>query len=195
MEVNNIAKLIPPTLDITLKEAIAQEPKLKEMYDGNVNVKRLFDISFRLEGQCRHISTHAAGIVISDQPLTDYLPLAKNGDAVVTQFDMGTVADDIGLLKADFLGLRKITVIVRALELIKETTGEDVDIATIPMDDKKTFDLLSRGDVKGVFQVETSRGIRELLVKLKPETFDDIRPVNCFVPAGSAPKWHGINVY
>ncbi len=176
-EVNNIAKLIPPTLDITLKEAIAQEPKLKEMYDLNVNVQRLFDISFRLEGQCRHISTHAAGIVISDQPLTDYLPLAKNGDAVVTQFDMGTVADDIGLLKADFLGLRKITVIVKALELIKETTGEDIDIATIPMDDKKTFDLLSRGDVKGVFQVETSRGIRELLVKLKPETFDDIRPL------------------
>lgn len=173
-EVNNIAKLIPPALGITLKEAMEQEPELKLMYENNGQTKRLFDISAKLEGQCRHISTHAAGIVISDQPLTDYLPLAKNGDAVVTQYDD---VEQIGLLKADFLGLRKITVIMKALKLIKETTGEDITIASIPMDDKKTFELLCRGDVKGVFQVETSRGIQELLVKLKPESFNDIRPL------------------
>ncbi|MGR3219643.1 MAG: DNA polymerase III subunit alpha [Candidatus Anammoxibacter sp.] len=176
-EVNTIAKLVPPALDITLKEALEQEPQLQAMYDENAHIKRLFDISSRLEGQCRHISTHAAGIVISDKPLTDYLPLAKNGDAVVTQFDMNTVADDIGMLKADFLGLRKITVIVKAVDLIKETTGNDIDIAKIPMDDKKTYGLLSRGEVKGVFQVETSRGIKELLMKLKPEHFGDILPL------------------
>ncbi|MGR3319792.1 MAG: DNA polymerase III subunit alpha, partial [Candidatus Anammoxibacter sp.] len=176
-EVNTITKLVPPALDITLKDALEQEPQLQSMYDENAHIKRLFDVSSRLEGQCRHISTHAAGIVISDKPLTDYLPLAKNGDAVVTQFDMNTVADDIGLLKADFLGLRKITVVVKALELIKETTGKDIEISKIPMDDKKTFDLLSRGEVKGVFQVETSRGIKELLMKLKPENFGDILPL------------------
>lgn len=175
-EVNSIAKLIPPTLDIKLKDALDEAPELKSLYDSRADLKRLFDISMKLEGQCRHISTHAAGIVISDKPLTDYLPLAKNGDAVVTQFE-GTTVEDIGLLKADFLGLRKITVIMKAIKLIKETTGEDIDIAKIPMDDKKTYDLLSRGDVKGVFQVETSRGIRELLIKLKPESFDDVRPL------------------
>lgn len=176
-EINTIAKMIPPSLDITLEKALEQEPKLKSMYDENDHVKRLFDISSRLEGQCRHISTHAAGIVISDKPLTDYVPLAKNGDVVVTQFEMGIVADQIGLLKADFLGLRKITVIVKAVELIKETTGKEIDISNILMNDKKTYDLLSRGDVKGVFQVETSRGIKDLLMKLKPESFDDIKPL------------------
>lgn len=176
-EVNNIAKLIPPTLGITLNEAMIEEPELQSLYDSRDDIKKLFDISLKLEGQCRHISTHAAGLVISDKPLTDYLPLAKNGDAVVTQYDDVTVVDYIGLLKADFLGLRKITVMMKAVALIKETTGEDIDIAKIPMDDKNTFDLLSRGDVKGVFQVETSRGIRELLIKLKPESFDDVRPL------------------
>lgn len=176
-EVNGIAKLVPAELNVKLKGALEQEPRLRTMYDEDGRVKQLFDVADRLEGQCRHISTHAAGIVISDKPLTDYLPLAKNGDIVVTQFDMGTVADQIGLLKADFLGLRKITVIVKAVELIRETTGVDIDVASIPMDDKNTFDLLARGDVKGVFQVETSRGIRELLVKLQPESFDDIRPL------------------
>ncbi len=176
-EVNNIAKLIPPALGITLEEAREQTPELQALLDQRPDIKKLWDISTKLEGQCRHISTHAAGLVISDRPLTDYLPLAKNGDAVVTQFEDVAVVDHIGLLKADFLGLRKITVIVKAVELIKETTGKDIDIAKIPMDDKKTYDLLSRGEVKGVFQVETSRGIRELLLKLKPDCFDDIKPL------------------
>ncbi|GJQ24655.1 DNA polymerase III subunit alpha [Candidatus Brocadia sapporoensis] len=176
-EVDKVAKLIPNTLNITLKEAMEQEPALKALYENEKHIHELFDISKKLEGLCRHASVHAAGIVISDEPLTEYVPLAKNGDVVTTQFYDEILVDKIGLLKADFLGVRKLTVIDKALKLIRETTGEDIDLAKIPMDDKKTYELLSRGDVKGVFQVETSRGFKELLKKLKPDAFSDILPL------------------
>lgn len=176
-EVDKVAKLIPNTLNITLKEAMEQEPALKALYENEKHIHELFDISKKLEGLCRHASVHAAGIVISDEPLTEYVPLAKNGDVVTTQFYDEILVDKIGLLKADFLGVRKLTVIDKALKLIRETTGEDIDLAKIPMDDRKTYELLSRGDVKGVFQVETSRGFKELLKKLKPDAFSDILPL------------------
>lgn len=176
-EINAISKLIPPTLGITLKEALEQEPQLKSLYKEKPHIKELFDISSRLEGLCRHTSVHAAGIVISDEPIIKYVPLAKNRDIVVTQFDDATLVEHIGLLKADFLGVRKLTVIDKTIKLIKETKGCEIDISKIPMDDKRAFDLLSRGDVKGIFQVETSRGIKELLIKLKPERFADILPL------------------
>ncbi|HEY4481378.1 MAG TPA: DNA polymerase III subunit alpha, partial [Candidatus Brocadiaceae bacterium] len=176
-EVDKVAKLIPNTLNITLKQALEQEPALKALYDNEKHIHELFDISKKLEGLCRHASVHAAGIVISDEPLTEYVPLAKSGDVVTTQFYDEILVDKIGLLKADFLGVRKLTVIDKALKLIRETTGNDIDLTKIPMDDKKTYELLSRGDVKGVFQVETSRGFRELLKKLKPDKFADILPL------------------
>ena len=176
-EVDKVAKLIPNTLNITLKQALEQEPALKALYDSEKHIHELFDISKKLEGLCRHASVHAAGIVISDEPLTEYVPLAKSGDVVTTQFYDEILVDKIGLLKADFLGVRKLTVIDKALKLIRETTGNDIDLAKIPMDDKKTYELLSRGDVKGVFQVETSRGFKELLKKLKPDRFADILPL------------------
>ncbi|HHT9112151.1 MAG TPA: DNA polymerase III subunit alpha [Candidatus Wunengus sp. YC65] len=176
-EVDKVAKLIPNTLNITLKQALEQEPALKALYDNEKHIHELFDISKKLEGLCRHASVHAAGIVISDEPLTEYVPLAKSGDVVTTQFYDEILVDKIGLLKADFLGVRKLTVIDKALKLIHETTGNDIDLTKIPMDDKKTYELLSRGDVKGVFQVETSRGFRELLKKLKPDKFADILPL------------------
>ncbi|HHT9138334.1 MAG TPA: DNA polymerase III subunit alpha [Candidatus Wunengus sp. YC60] len=176
-EVDKVAKLIPNTLNITLKQALEQEPALKALYDNEKHIHELFDISKKLEGLCRHASVHAAGIVISDEPLTEYVPLAKSGDVVTTQFYDEILVDKIGLLKADFLGVRKLTVIDKALKLIRETTGTDIDLTKIPMDDKKTYELLSRGDVKGVFQVETSRGFKELLKKLKPDRFADILPL------------------
>lgn len=176
-EVNKVAKLIPNTLNITLKQALEQEPALKALYENEKHIHELFDISKKLEGLCRHASVHAAGIVISDEPLTEYVPLAKSGDVVTTQFYDEILVDKLGLLKADFLGVRKLTVIDKALKLIRETTGEDIDLTKIPMDDRKTYELLSRGDVKGVFQVETSRGFKELLKKLKPDTFTDILPL------------------
>ena len=176
-EVDKLAKLIPNTLNITLKQALEQEPSLKALYENEKHIHELFDISVKLEGLCRHASVHAAGIVISDEPLTEYVPLAKTGDVVTTQFYDEILVDKIGLLKADFLGVRKLTVIDKALKLIRETTGKEIDLTKIPMDDKATYDLLSRGDVKGVFQVETSRGFKELLKKLKPDHFADILPL------------------
>ncbi|MBM4066471.1 MAG: DNA polymerase III subunit alpha [Planctomycetes bacterium] len=176
-EVDKVAKLIPNTINITLKQALEQEPALKALYDNEKHIHELFDISKKLEGLCRHASVHAAGIVISDEPLTEYVPLAKSGDVVTTQFYDEILVDKIGLLKADFLGVRKLTVLDKALKLIRETTGNDIDLTKIPMDDKKTYELLSRGDVKGVFQVETSRGFKELLKKLKPDKFADILPL------------------
>ncbi|MEE9487554.1 MAG: DNA polymerase III subunit alpha [Candidatus Brocadiales bacterium] len=173
-EVDRVAKLIPLTLGITLSQALEQEPELERLYNSDDKIKRLFDISIKLEGLARHASVHAAGVVISEEPLTNYVPLAKNGTVVTTQFDDVTLVEHIGLLKADFLGVRKFTVIDKTLRLIKETTGRDIDLEGAAMDDKKTFDLLSRGDVKGVFQVETSRGFKELLHKLQPDKFTDI---------------------
>ncbi|MCR4288839.1 MAG: DNA polymerase III subunit alpha [Candidatus Scalindua sp.] len=175
--VDKIAKLIPPTLGITLKEALEEEPELKAMRDGDPQILELFNISAKLEGLRRHASTHAAGVVISDEPLTNYIPLAKNKDTVITQFDGETLVEKIGLLKADFLGVRKFTVIDKARLLIKATTGTVININKILLDDKKTYDLLSRGDVKGVFQVETSRGFKDLLMKLKPDKFEDVLPL------------------
>ncbi len=176
-EVDKVAKLIPNTLNITLNQAMEQEPALRTLYENEKHIHELFDISRKLEGLCRHASVHAAGIVISDEPLTEYVPLAKNGDVVTTQFYDEILVDKIGLLKADFLGVRKLTVIDKAIKLIHKTTGKDIDLTKIPMDDKSTYELLSRGDVKGVFQVETSRGFKELLRKLKPDKFADILPL------------------
>jgi DNA polymerase-3 subunit alpha len=175
--VDKVAKLIPLTLGITLKDALEQEPELKAMCDTEPQIQNLFNISSKLEGLRRHASTHAAGVVVSDEPLTNYIPLAKNKDIVITQFDGETLVDKIGLLKADFLGVRKFSVIDKARQLIKATTGTVIDIDKLPIDDKKTYDLLSRGDVKGVFQVETSRGFRDLLMKLKPDKFEDVLPL------------------
>ena len=175
--VDKVAKLIPPTLGITLKDALEEEPELKAMRDGDPQILELFNISTKLEGLRRHASTHAAGVVVSDEPLTNYIPLAKNKDTVITQYDGETLVEKIGLLKADFLGVRKFTVIDKARLLIKATTGTVIDINKLPIDDKKTYDLLSRGDVKGVFQVETSRGFRDLLMKLKPDKFEDVLPL------------------
>jgi DNA polymerase-3 subunit alpha len=173
-EVDKVAKLIPFTPGIILAQALEQTPELASLYKGDQRMKRLFDISSKLEGLCRHASVHAAGVVIADEPLTHYVPLAKNGDVVTTQYDDVTLVEQIGLLKADFLGVRKFTVIDKTLKLIKETTGKDVDLSQIPLNDKATYQLLSRGDVQGVFQVETSRGIKELLKRLQPEEFTDI---------------------
>ncbi|MGR3309598.1 MAG: DNA polymerase III subunit alpha [Candidatus Brocadiales bacterium] len=173
-EVDAVTKLIPASLGITLEQALEQEPRLKSRYEKDEHIRELFDISRRLEGLCRHASTHAAGVVIADEPLTEYVPLAKNGNVVTTQYDDVTLVEQIGLLKADFLGVRKLTVIDKALKLIKETTGKEINISEIPFNDKPTYELLGRGDVRGVFQVETSRGFKEIFKRLKPGNLSDI---------------------
>ena len=172
-EVDRIAKLIPNTLNITLAEALKQEPQLGKMIEDDEQVKELFSLSLSLEGLPRHASTHAAGIVISDKPLVEYLPLYRGqNNEVVTQYDMKAVGK-IGLIKFDFLGLRTLTVINNCLNLINENNTEPLNINNIPLDDKKTYQLLSSGEADGIFQLE-SQGMKDLLVRLKPENIEDL---------------------
>ncbi len=172
-EADRIAKLIPEGINITLDEAIEAEPQLKAMEEGTDDERRLLRISRSLEGLTRHASTHASGIVISDKPLVEYLPLFRgpNGE-VMTQYTMDQVAQ-LGLIKFDFLGLKTLTVIQDTLDLIKGTTGEVVNLDEIEIGDDETFRLTSEGKTTGVFQLESS-GMKELLRNLKPGVFEDI---------------------
>ncbi len=172
-EVDKIAKLIPATLGMTLEEALAIEPKLSEMARKDEQIKHMLEISRRLEGFPRHASTHAAGVVISDQPLTEFVPLYRGQkDEVVTQFDMKCV-EKVGLIKFDFLGLKTLTVIDDALKLIEQRTGKHIDIDELPLDDPRVYQRLSEGDTAGIFQLESS-GMTDLVMKLKPNLFADI---------------------
>jgi DNA polymerase-3 subunit alpha len=172
-EADRIAKLIPEGINITLDEAIEAEPQLKALEEGTDDERRLLRVSRSLEGLARHASTHASGIVISDRPLVEYLPLFKgpNGE-VMTQYTMDQVAQ-LGLIKFDFLGLKTLTVIQHTVDLIKEATGRVMDLDEIPTDDKETFKLISDGKTTGVFQLEGS-GMKELLRNLKPGVFEDL---------------------
>ncbi|MEN8257661.1 MAG: DNA polymerase III subunit alpha [Thermodesulfobacteriota bacterium] len=172
-DVDRVAKLIPDDLGMTLKKALVDEPRLKDLYSHDDQVKQLLDIGMTLEGLQRHTSIHAAGVVISPEPMVEYLPVCKGPKGeVLTQYDM-KFTEKTGLIKFDFLGLKTLTVIDRALKIIKKGLDIDLDIAKIPMDDPKTYDLLVRGDALGVFQLESS-GMRQLLMKMKPEQFSDL---------------------
>ena len=172
-EVDKIAKLVPNSLNITIEDALKIEPQLKALYDGDPKIKDLLGIAMRLEGLSRHASTHAAGVVISPSPLTDYTPLYKNPSdgSIMTQFDMGSI-EKIGLLKFDFLGLKTLTVIDKTLRYIKDG-GREFTLKDMPFDDKKTYELLSSGHTTGIFQLE-SAGMRDLLIKIAPNRFEDL---------------------
>lgn len=180
---DKISKAIPPTpLDITIDQAIwgdkvkrvAANADLRAEYDSNADARHILDAARAIEGITRNESVHAAGVVICREPLHYYTPLKKDtkGDAIVTQYE-GTVIAELGLLKMDFLGLRTLTVIAKAIRNIEKNHGVVIDPDTIPIDDPVTFDLLQRGDTSGVFQVE-SQGMRQLLRNMKPTTFGDI---------------------
>ncbi len=173
-ETDRIAKLVPDRADITLREALKEEPALREVMKESDKGKKLIEISLALEGLCRHASTHASGVVISDRPLIDYLPLYKapNHKEITTQYSMECV-EKLGLIKFDFLGLKTLTVIAQTLDLIEKETGNRIDIQSIPLDDKETYRLISEGRTTGVFQLE-SRGMKNLLRRLKPEVFEDL---------------------
>ncbi|MBI5057634.1 MAG: DNA polymerase III subunit alpha [Nitrospirae bacterium] len=175
-EVDKVAKLVPMVAKISLKSALSMEPKLKEIYDTRPEIKEMLDIAQTLEGLSRHASTHAAGIVISPEPLTDFLPLHKlpNEDAITTQFDMNAI-NDLGLLKFDFLGLKTLTVIDKAEKIINSTAQPSApfSVRTIPLDDKATYELLCAAKTGGIFQLESS-GMRDLLTRLKPDVFEDL---------------------
>ena len=172
-EVDAIAKMVPDVLNISLDNALEQEPRLKNLAKKKPEVADLISICRVLEGLPRHASTHAAGVVIADRALTEYMPLykGKKGE-VVTQFDMKCV-EKIGLVKFDFLGLRNLTVIANTLELIAAQGGTPPDLSNLDFNDPATYRLLASGETTGVFQLESS-GMKDLLVRLKPESFDEI---------------------
>jgi DNA polymerase-3 subunit alpha len=172
-EVDRIAKMIPEGLNISLEQAISQEPKLQGLAEARPDIEELFAVAQALEGLPRHASTHAAGVVISDRPLVEYLPLArgKKGE-VVTQYDMKAV-EKIGLTKFDLLGLRNLTVMKESCELIRKRGGTAPDLSRLDLTDKNTFQLLGSAQTTGVFQLESS-GMKDLLFRLKPACFEDI---------------------
>ncbi len=185
-EIDSLAKRIPNGPGATLSGAIESDPELAEL-SKDPRYAQLFEVSSRLEGMRRHASTHAAGVVVSDGPLKQYVPLYKIGDDVVTQFSMEHL-EDIGLLKVDFLGLKTLTVIRRAVEIIERSTGDRIDLDALcasrgidpgearGFDDPKTWQMLQRGEALGVFQLESS-GMRDLLRRLKPDRLDDLSAV------------------
>jgi len=172
-EVDRIAKMVPEGPKVSLIKAVEEEPELKKLEQGEERDRKLLRISRSLEGLSRHASTHASGVVISDRPLVEYLPLYKGThDEIMTQFTMDQI-EKLGLIKFDFLGLKTLTVIKHALCMIEETTGQTIDIEKIPLDDEATYRLCSEGRTTGVFQLESS-GMKEMLRSLRPETFEDM---------------------
>ncbi|OEG00073.1 DNA polymerase III subunit alpha [Vulcanibacillus modesticaldus] len=172
-QVDKIAKLIPNQLGITIKQALSEVKELRELYQKDENLKSLIDIAIKIEGMPRHHSTHAAGVVIADKPLTDYTPLQRGQEDIsLTQFPMG-ILEEIGLLKMDFLGLRNLTIIEKTLNWIKKTKNIDLSLHELDINDELTYQLLSNGDTKGIFQLE-SAGVTKVLRELKPSHFEDI---------------------
>ncbi len=169
--VDQVAKAIPFALDMTLEKAVQISPQLHEMVNTDPAVAQLIETSMALEGMPRHASTHAAGVLITARPVTDYVPLQVNDEVVTTQYPMGTL-EHLGLLKMDFLGLRTLTVIRDALDLMRQI-GVDMKAEEIPLDDPAVYEMISQGDTDGVFQLE-SGGMRAFLQNMRPECFEDI---------------------
>ncbi len=189
-ETDVVAKLVPTMpLHITLKEALEVSPKLKEMYDGDDRVKTLIDTAMSLEGMPRNTSTHAAGVVITAEPVHTYVPLSRNDETTVTQYTMTTI-EELGLLKMDFLGLRNLTVIEDAQRQIR-LLEPDFDIDKVPDDDPATFQMLAEGKTQGVFQLE-SAGITGVCVNMKPTSIEDMTAIVALYrpgPMDSIPKF------
>jgi DNA polymerase-3 subunit alpha len=182
-EVDKIAKMVPATLNIELEDALKQMPQLEEMRKTDPRVKDLVEVALRLEGLARHASTHAAGVVISPQPLTEIVPLYKsNKDEITTQYDMNAL-ERIGLLKMDFLGLTTLTVLDDAVRMIRQNRGITIDLDTLPLDDAATYALFSRADVTGVFQFE-SHGMRDVLKQYQPSRLEDLTALNALYRPG-----------
>ncbi len=183
-DADRLAKLVPEQLKMTIAKALKQEPELKTLYKENEQYRKVIDIAQRLEGMARHASVHAAGVVVADQPLTDFLPLYKPADSEhpITQFD-GDGVMAVGLLKMDFLGLRTLTILERARELAKRRTTDPIDLEKIDLTHQKVYGLFARGETKGVFQFE-SGGMRDVLMKMKPNRIEDLIAANALYRPG-----------
>ena len=183
-EADKLAKLVPATLNITLEEAVQQEPDLKAAYESNPAARNVIDIGKRLEGLARHASVHACGVVIADEPLTDFVPLYRDPKSsdLVTQYE-GPLVDKIGLLKMDFLGLRTLSVIQHTIDLVESSHGVKIDIEKINIEDQKVFEIFASGKTKGIFQFE-SGGMQDLLMRLKPDRVEDLIAANALYRPG-----------
>ena len=170
--VDEVAKQVPNELKMTIKKALTVNYKLKELYDSSAEIKKLIDTAIELEGLPRHTSTHAAGVVITSGGIGNFVPLQKNDDVITTQFTMTTI-ERLGLLKMDFLGLRTLTVIQDAVMHIKQAHGAEVNIENLDMDDAAVYEMISRGETDGVFQLE-SGGMKQFMKELKPTSIEDI---------------------
>ena len=182
-DVDRVAKLIPPTLKMTLEKALEETPDLKTLEQRDPQVKELLSVAQRLEGITRHASVHAAGVVITPRPVTEFAPIYKSQkDEITTQWAMKQV-ERMGLLKMDFLGLSTLTLLHDAVDHIRETTGESIALDRLPMDDAKTYQLFCEGQTLGIFQFESS-GMRDTLRKAKPQRFDDLIALNALYRPG-----------
>ena len=186
---DRVAKLIPFGIGMTIEKAMDMSSELRSLYEGDEQIKRLIDMALKVEGMPRHASTHAAGVVICDRPVSDYVPLSKNDEAVVTQFTM-TALDELGLLKMDFLGLRNLTVIDDTVKSLA-AKGINIDTDKIPLDDKATLELFGKGLTEGVFQFE-SGGMKNTLRSFKPQSIEDLIAIISLYrpgPMDSIPKY------
>ncbi|MBI4036852.1 DNA polymerase III subunit alpha [Candidatus Daviesbacteria bacterium] len=178
-DVDKIAKLIPPPrqgFHQSLDDALKEVPELNQLYKSDLQIKKFIDLAKRVEGTVRHASVHAAGLVIAPTELTNFTPLQKeaNGDKIITQYDMYWVGEDgIGLVKMDMLGIRNLSILGQAVKFVKDKRGVDVDLGNLPLNDKKTYELLAKGETMGLFQLEGS-GMTRYLVELKPTNIFDI---------------------
>lgn len=189
-EVDSIAKRIPMTIGMSLSKALEIDKDLKEIAENNYRVKELIEISLKLEGLPRHSSTHAAGVLISKEEVTEYVPLSRNKDIITTQFNMVEL-EELGLLKMDFLGLRTLTVIQDSVNLIKKNHNVDIDFDKCSYDDKNVYEMFSHADTLGIFQFESS-GMRSFLKEFKPKKFMDIAAANALYrpgPMGQIPVY------
>jgi DNA polymerase-3 subunit alpha len=182
-DVDRLAKLVPNQINIKLEEALKQSPQLAAAGEKDERVKELMDVARRLEGLARHASTHAAGVVISPQPLTEIVPLYKtNRDEITTQYDMNAL-ERIGLLKMDFLGLTTLTVLDDAVRLIRQNRGIEIDLSALPLDDAASYTVFARGETSGIFQFE-SHGMRDILRRYQPTRFEDLTALNALYRPG-----------
>jgi DNA polymerase III subunit alpha len=182
-DVDKIAKMVPTTLNIELEDALKQSAPLQSLREKDERVKELVEVALRLEGLARHASTHAAGVVISPQPLTEIVPLYKsNKDEITTQYDMNAL-ERIGLLKMDFLGLTTLTVLDDAVRMIQQNREQTIDLSTLPLEDAPTYALFARGDTSGIFQFE-SHGMRDILKRYQPTRLEDLTALNALYRPG-----------
>jgi len=183
VEVDRLAKMVPTTLGIELQDALEEAPQLKSAVNSDEKLKDLMNVALRLEGLSRHASTHAAGVVISPQPLTELVPIYKtNRDEITTQYDMNAL-ERIGLLKMDFLGLTTLTVLQDAVRMVDQNRGVKVDIDNLTLDDENTYKLFSRGDTTAIFQFE-SHGMRDILRRYQPTRIEDLTALNALYRPG-----------